>query len=301
MGTGSWDPQGASPPPWMGSTGRGSCALLTAERGDLGRSVPATVSSAEERETQNTPNWGCKGVGGSWVLVHNRIAAGRGFWGSFCGVIHPSSPCSQPRRCRAAVAAFSPQRARLPGSDGCPSHAEQHRGTAELARPEAAGTARWAPSGHRAEPGTEPPSPTHPPRLGEIGLHRWHLRLGSLLLPLILSQPLITQTVSAADGETAPLPRILSSSHSNSRRCGGFLIRQRSGSGCCQLLLALGAKDHHPLMAPTSRMGAGICRQLHHSSLPPRRSWPVLGTLGEDWGSPAGRKGWAGGHICVFS
>uniref|UniRef100_A0A8C5U9I7 Uncharacterized protein n=1 Tax=Malurus cyaneus samueli TaxID=2593467 RepID=A0A8C5U9I7_9PASS len=36
------------------------------------------------------------------------------------------------------------------------------------------------------------------------------------------------------------------------------------------LLLALGAKDHHQLMALTSRTGAGICWRLHRSS----SAWP---------------------------
>lgn len=178
----------------------------------------------------------------------------------------------------------------------------------EAVRHSSAGTTRtrWHGSvGTERAPGRAwhgAPTAHAPPRAwGEIGLHRWHLRLGSLLLPLILSQPLITQTVSAADGETAPLPRILSSSHSNSRRCGGFLIRQRLGSGCCQLLLALGAKDHHPLMAPTSRMGAGICRQLHHSSLAPSRSWAILGALGEDRGVRRGGKaGQVFTHLCFL-
>lgn len=181
--------------------------------------------------------------------------------------VRVSIPRAQPQPHRAGVAALSPGNGSsaaacpaVPGSDGCPRHP---RGTAALPGPRPAGTARWAPgrAWHCA------PAPTHPPCLE-----------GNRVPPLApaawqpppspnSSQPLITQTVSAADGETAPLPRILSSSHSNSRRCGGFLIRQRLGSGCCQLLLALGAKDHHPLMALTSRMGAGICRPLQHSSL----------------------------------
>lgn len=95
--------------------------------------------------------------------------------------------------------------------------------------------------------------------------------------------------MSAADGETAPLPRIFSSSHSNSRRCGRFLIRQRLGSGCCQLLLALGAKDHHPLVALTSRMGAGICRALHRSSLAwARRCRAGAGPYWGHWERPGG-------------